>query len=118
MTGYRYGPYAGGPDPLAPPYDARRALDEMGDSVLAGADPATALRDLLRRGLQGHRGLDDSQWAQWKTVSDFYKWCRGEGIYLNVEALVIGRLAPFTADPQVGRNVCQQVVVHELILET
>ncbi len=59
MTGYRYGPYAGGPDPLASPYDARRALDEMGDSVLAGADPATALRDLLRRGLQGHRGLDD-----------------------------------------------------------
>ena len=59
MTGYRYGPYDGGPDPLAAPYDARRALDEMGDSVLAGADPATALRDLLRRGLQGHRGLDD-----------------------------------------------------------
>ena len=59
MTGYRYGPYTGGPDPLAPPYDARRALDEMGDSVLAGADPGTALRDLLRRGLQGHRGLDD-----------------------------------------------------------
>jgi uncharacterized protein with von Willebrand factor type A (vWA) domain len=59
VTGYRYGQYTGGPDPLAPPYDARRALDEMGDSVLAGADPATALRDLLRRGLQGHRGLDD-----------------------------------------------------------
>jgi uncharacterized protein with von Willebrand factor type A (vWA) domain len=59
VTGYRYGPYDGGPDPLAAPYDARRALDEMGDSVLAGADPATALRDLLRRGLQGHRGLDD-----------------------------------------------------------
>ncbi len=59
MTGYRYGPYTGGPDPLAPPYDAQRALDEMGDSVLAGADPSTALRDLLRRGLQGHRGLDD-----------------------------------------------------------
>jgi len=59
VTGYRYGPYDGGPDPLAAPYDARRALDEMGDSVLAGSDPATALRDLLRRGLQGHRGLDD-----------------------------------------------------------
>jgi uncharacterized protein with von Willebrand factor type A (vWA) domain len=59
VTGYRYGPYDGGPDPLASPYDARRALDEMGDSVLAGSDPATALRDLLRRGLQGHRGLDD-----------------------------------------------------------
>ena len=59
MTGYRYGPYTGGPDPLAPLYDARRALDEMGESVLGGADPGTALRDLQRRGLQGHRGLDD-----------------------------------------------------------
>jgi uncharacterized protein with von Willebrand factor type A (vWA) domain len=59
VTGYRYGPYTGGPDPLAPPYDARRALDELGESVLAGADPGTALRELLRRGMQGRRGLDD-----------------------------------------------------------
>jgi uncharacterized protein with von Willebrand factor type A (vWA) domain len=56
---YRYGRWRGGPDPLAPPYDARRALDEMGESVLGGADPASALRALLRRGMQGHRGLDD-----------------------------------------------------------
>jgi uncharacterized protein with von Willebrand factor type A (vWA) domain len=59
LTGYRYGAYHDGPDPLAAPYDARRALDELGDSVLDGADPASALRELLRRGLQGHRGLDD-----------------------------------------------------------
>ncbi len=59
MADYRYGPYRDGPDPLAPPYDARGALDELGDSVLGGADPASALRDLLRRGLQGRRGLDD-----------------------------------------------------------
>jgi uncharacterized protein with von Willebrand factor type A (vWA) domain len=59
MTGYRYGAYHDGPDPLAPPYDARRALDELGDSVLSGTDPASALRDLLRRGMQGHRGLDE-----------------------------------------------------------
>jgi uncharacterized protein with von Willebrand factor type A (vWA) domain len=59
VTGYRYGPYHGGPDPLAPLYDARRALDELGDSVLGGDDPGTALRDLLRRGFQGRRGLDD-----------------------------------------------------------
>jgi hypothetical protein len=32
----------------------------------------------------GHHGLEDSQWTQWKKISDFYKWCRGEGIYLNV----------------------------------
>lgn len=32
----------------------------------------------------GHRGLDDSQWKQWKKITDFYKWCRGRGVYLNV----------------------------------
>jgi hypothetical protein len=32
----------------------------------------------------GHRGLQDSRWTQWKTITDFYKWCRGRGIYLNV----------------------------------
>jgi hypothetical protein len=32
----------------------------------------------------GHAGLADSQYRQWKTITDFYKWCRGRGIYLNV----------------------------------
>ena len=59
MSGYRYGPYTGGPDPLEPPYDVRGAVDAMGESVLDGTDPASALRDLLRRGMSGHRGLDD-----------------------------------------------------------
>ncbi len=64
MSDYRYASYHGGPDPLQPPYDVRGALDELGDSVLEGADPASALRDLLRRGLAGRdqpgrRGLDD-----------------------------------------------------------
>jgi uncharacterized protein with von Willebrand factor type A (vWA) domain len=57
--GYRYGPYHDGPDPLEPPYDVRGAVDELGDSVLDGSDPASALRDLLRRGMSGHKGLDD-----------------------------------------------------------
>jgi uncharacterized protein with von Willebrand factor type A (vWA) domain len=59
VAGYRYGPYAGGPDPLEPPYDVRGAVDALGESVLEGTDPASALRDLLRRGMSGHRGLDD-----------------------------------------------------------
>jgi uncharacterized protein with von Willebrand factor type A (vWA) domain len=59
VSGYRYGPYTGGPDPLAPLYDARGALDELGESVLGGADPGSALRELLRRGMQGRQGLDD-----------------------------------------------------------
>ncbi len=57
--GYRYGPYHDGPDPLAPPYDVRGAVDALGESVLDGADPANALRELLRRGMPGRRGLDD-----------------------------------------------------------
>lgn len=32
----------------------------------------------------GHLGLADSQWKQWKIITDFYQWCRGRGIYLNV----------------------------------
>lgn len=32
----------------------------------------------------GHKGLDDSQWNQYKRISDFYQWCRSKGIYLNV----------------------------------
>lgn len=32
----------------------------------------------------GHRGYEDSRWNQFKVISDFYKWCRSHGIYLNV----------------------------------
>ncbi len=59
MRGYRYGQYRDGPDPLEAPYDVRGAVDELGESVLSGSDPADALRSLLRRGTSGHRGLDD-----------------------------------------------------------
>ncbi|RJK97941.1 vWA domain-containing protein [Vallicoccus soli] len=55
---YRYGQFHEGPDPLAPPYDVRAAVDALGDGVLAGQTPREALRDLLRQGLQGRRGLD------------------------------------------------------------
>lgn len=58
---YRYGAWHGGPDPLAPPYDVRSALDELGRDVLAGGGLREALRDLLRRGLEGRRGLDALQ---------------------------------------------------------
>jgi hypothetical protein len=32
----------------------------------------------------GHKGLDDAQWNQRKKITDYYKWCRANGIYLNV----------------------------------
>src|SRR6185295_13759061 len=56
---FRYGPWRGGPDPLAPPYDVREALDELGDAVLDGSSPREALTDLLRQGPSGLRGLED-----------------------------------------------------------
>jgi uncharacterized protein with von Willebrand factor type A (vWA) domain len=59
VNGYRYGQYRDGPDPLEPPYDVRGAIDQLGESVLSGSDPAEALRDLLRKGMSGHQGLDD-----------------------------------------------------------
>jgi uncharacterized protein with von Willebrand factor type A (vWA) domain len=54
----RYGTWHGGPDPLASPYDIREALDEIGDDVLAGASPRSALNRLLRKGSNGRNGLD------------------------------------------------------------
>lgn len=32
----------------------------------------------------GHKGYEDSRWTQWRTIADFYRWCRSEGIFLNV----------------------------------
>ena len=56
---YRYGAWSGGRDPLEPPYDVANAVDEIGERVLAGESPRQALRDLLRQGTNGMRGLDD-----------------------------------------------------------
>ncbi|MEV5763553.1 VWA domain-containing protein [Micromonospora sp. NPDC052213] len=56
---FRYGQWRGGPDPLAPPYDVRGAVDAVGAEVLAGGSLREALRDLLRRGPHGRGGLDD-----------------------------------------------------------
>jgi uncharacterized protein with von Willebrand factor type A (vWA) domain len=55
----RYTAYDGGPDPLAPPVDIAEALDSIGEDVMAGYSPERAMREFLRRGGQGQRGLDD-----------------------------------------------------------
>jgi uncharacterized protein with von Willebrand factor type A (vWA) domain len=56
---FRYGAWRGGPDPLAPPYDVRAAVDQVGSEVLEGGSLRDALRNLLRRGPQDGRGLSD-----------------------------------------------------------
>jgi len=55
----RYGRYAGGPDPLAPPVDLAEALDAVAEEVMAGYSPRHALQEFLRRGGRNREGLDD-----------------------------------------------------------
>lgn len=31
-----------------------------------------------------HHGLEDSQWVQWKGITDLYQWCTANGVYLNI----------------------------------
>ncbi|MEX5721097.1 VWA domain-containing protein [Geodermatophilus maliterrae] len=73
--GYRYGRWRGGPDPLAPPYDLGSAVDEIGDSVLGGSGVREALRELLRRGMDGRRGLDELR----RSVRDRLRQARQAG---------------------------------------
>lgn len=53
----------------------------MGDFEHDGSYPGDPCASVSH---SGHRGYGDSQWKQWKVISDFYRWCRGKGIYLNV----------------------------------
>lgn len=55
----RYGRYAGGPDPLAPPVDLAEALEAVAEDVMAGYSPRHALQEFLRRGGRNRDGLDD-----------------------------------------------------------
>ncbi|NEK85503.1 hypothetical protein GCU60_06980 [Blastococcus saxobsidens] len=73
--GYRYGEWHGGPDPLAAPYDLGNAVDEIGDSVLGGSGVREALRELLRRGTEGRRGLDELR----RSVRDRLRKARSAG---------------------------------------
>src|SRR5437763_1198746 len=72
---YRYGRWRGGPDPLAPPYDLGSAVDRIGDSVLGGSGVREALRELLRRGMDGRRGLDELR----RSVRDRLRQARSAG---------------------------------------
>ncbi len=55
---FRYGAWREGPDPLAPPFDVRGAVDRIGRDVLGGSSLRQALDNLLRRGHGPTKGLD------------------------------------------------------------
>jgi hypothetical protein len=62
---------------------ARKFIEETGLDCLEhdGSYPGDACASTSH---PGHEGLADSQWRQWTTIRDFYRWCRGRGVSLNV----------------------------------
>ncbi|GAA3462955.1 VWA domain-containing protein [Saccharothrix longispora] len=88
MSSYRYGRYVDGPDPLAPPADLRAAMDELGREVMEGSSPESALRELLRRGLPGTRGLDDLTARLWRKRAAITRRHRLDGTLQEVQRLL------------------------------
>ena len=46
-----------------------------------GSYPGDACRSTTH---PGHKCYEDSQWNQWIVIRDYYRWCRENGIYLNI----------------------------------
>lgn len=90
---YRYGAWSGGPDPLAPPFDVRAAVDAVGEEVLAGGSLREALRELLRRGQDGARGLDDLEARARRQRRDVQRRGRLDGTVTRARALLDQALA-------------------------
>ncbi|WP_410657785.1 vWA domain-containing protein [Amycolatopsis sp. lyj-112] len=86
--GYSYGPWHDGPDPLAPPADLRDALDEIGQDVMAGASPRSALEELLRRGTPRTAGLDELTRRLWQRRSEIQRRHRLDGTLQEVQQLL------------------------------
>jgi uncharacterized protein with von Willebrand factor type A (vWA) domain len=95
---YRYGEWHGGRDPLEPPFDVAEALDAVGDAVLDGASPQQALRDLLRRGTDGLRGVDDLRRRLAKRQREARQRGRLDGTLEEVRALLEQALAAERAE--------------------
>jgi uncharacterized protein with von Willebrand factor type A (vWA) domain len=85
---FAYGPWHGGPDPLAPPVDLRAALDAIGQDVMTGSSPAAALRELLRRGVGRQRGLDELSRRLWQRRTQIQRTHRLDGTLQEIRRLL------------------------------
>jgi uncharacterized protein with von Willebrand factor type A (vWA) domain len=90
---YSYGPWHGGPDPLAPPADLATALDQIGRDVMDGASPRAAMRELLRRGMPGTRGMDELARRLWQRRAEITRRHRLDGTLRQVRELLDKALA-------------------------
>ncbi|MFD2417005.1 vWA domain-containing protein [Amycolatopsis pigmentata] len=91
--GYSYGPWHEGPDPLAPPIDLRDALDEIGQDVMGGSSPRSALEELLRRGTRNTAGLDELTRRVWQRRAEIQRRHRLDGTLQEVQRLLDEALA-------------------------
>ncbi|MDQ4009142.1 MAG: VWA domain-containing protein [Actinomycetota bacterium] len=85
---YSYGPWHGGPDPLAPPADLSTALDEIGRDVMDGASPRAAMRELLRRGMPDTPGMDELARRVWQRRAEITRRHRLDGTLQQVRELL------------------------------
>ncbi|MFL6142678.1 MAG: vWA domain-containing protein [Labedaea sp.] len=90
---YAYGPWHDGPDPLAPPVDLRAALDAIGQDVLDGSSPRSALDELLRRGTGDVAGLDELTRRLWQRRSRLQRRHNLDGTLQEVRRLLDEALA-------------------------
>jgi uncharacterized protein with von Willebrand factor type A (vWA) domain len=111
----RYGPYIDGPDPLAPPFDLRAAMDEIGRDVMEGASPRSALQELLRRGVGERRGLDELTREVWQQRSRLQRENRLDGTLQQVREL-LARALDAERD-QLGRSGTDDARFRELQLD-
>lgn len=84
----RYGRYAGGPDPLAPPVDLAEALESVAEDVMAGYSPRHALQEFLRRGGKNREGLDQLARRVQQRRSDLLGRHRLDGTLNEVKKLL------------------------------
>lgn len=70
-----YGPFRGGADPLAPLVDSGTGVDELGERILQGKSVQEAIRDLMRTGSKGRKGLEQ----MYRQIQERYENARQSG---------------------------------------
>jgi len=85
---FRYGAWHDGPDPLAAPFDAGSAIDELADRILNGQTVREAIADLMRRGTDSRLGLDSMRQQVRKRRKQLQRSGRLDGTLKDVRDLL------------------------------